>query len=220
MTYKLGNLMPAFCAVILLTLLFSCNSTDETSSQSEKNKAKVATHISILSSDFLHPSFVVHKTAFRMMAKEQCNLSGNSTVIEEQDFFDSHIAYFTFDTLSDLDLNREEIWREILLKSAFVNFEVTSFMKQNFKFSNSIVTIPTYGICYWGEYFFPSAPNIAQRTATIMINEDRKQGCILDFDKIELSKLGLRFDFNIRGKHNFGELYFSDSCNKFLKLVR
>src|SRR6478735_5137924 len=106
---------------------------------------------------------------------------GQST---ENDFTDTHIQLLKNDSININLLSKETYYRSILTKNHLLEFEESSFYKGNFIFSLTKSMVKNYGLCYIGKYYFPDAVNSAQRRSTVIINPDRKEISIWDFENV------------------------------------
>lgn len=166
-------------------------------------------HINVSDSEI-----IIFGTKLSLKSFENCKQL-NTDSAKEEEFLNNNIQYYYCDTLVPSLLNTEIFYRTILKTTHFLEFEESSFRQENFTFSVIHKSINNYGTCIIGKYYFSSASNSAQRRATIIINPQKKEISIWNFEDIKIDKEGLICDFNVRGRHSFYKLSYSIDCKKF-----
>lgn len=152
----------------------------------------------------------------KMIVKTFTNCAQNN--FDDDNFLNDHIRYYKLDSIDKNSLNMESYYRSFLLKSQFLEFEKNSFYKGNFVFSSKWMKIKNYGDCLIVKYYFPNSDNSTQRRTTIIVNLDKKEISIWDFDNIIVLKKVIKCDFNVRGNHTIYKMVYSIKCNRFIKL--
>lgn len=145
-----------------------------------------------------------------------CDLKNNKDNVDN-DFLNTHIQYFKSSFIDKKSLLKESFYRSFLINTHFLEFEESSFYKGNFTFSVIQKEIKNYGNCYIGKYYFPNADNSAQRKSTVIINIDKNEVSIWDFDNVTVLKDGLKCDINVRGKNTLYKMVYSLKCGRFIK---
>lgn len=153
-----------------------------------------------------------------VIAKPIKNCGSNIKDNSDNDFLNTTIQYFNIDIINKAQLSKEIFYRNFLTKTHFLEFEESDFYKENFTFSLTQSKIKNYGKCYVGKYYFPNADNSAQRRAIVIINVDKNEISIWNFDNVNVIKNGLKCDFNIRGKHTIYKMIYSSACDRFVNL--
>jgi hypothetical protein len=158
---------------------------------------------------------VINDSKIRMKSIKSCKSNVKDRV--DNDFLNTNIQYFNIDVIDKKQLSKEIYYRNFLTKTHFLEFEESDFYKENFTFSLIQKSIKNYGKCYIGKYYFPNATNSSQRRTTVIINIDKNEISIWDFDDVNIIKEGLKCDFSVRGKHTIYRLIYSSQCKIFIK---
>lgn len=132
------------------------------------------------------------------------------------DFVNSNVRYFKLDTIRTAALKRSDLYKTFLTQTGFLNYMENQFDKKYSTFRLSFRNIKGYGPCYIGMYHFPSAPNSAQLRSTVIINTDKKEMSIWNFDNLEITSHGIRCDFRIKGSHTIRDVVYSERCQAFI----
>ncbi|MFT3822675.1 MAG: hypothetical protein QM731_02100 [Chitinophagaceae bacterium] len=143
--------------------------------------------------------------------------SSHSTDQKEEVFLNSNIAFYQIRSLPEKYPVNEDYFRYVLEKTSFLSISESNFIPGNFEFSGFYTNIDHYGSCFIGKYYFPSAINAAQRRVVIILQKDAKELSILNFDDVQFVDGKLKCDFNIRGKHFFYKLKYSNECKRFIQ---
>jgi hypothetical protein len=136
----------------------------------------------------------------------------------ELSLLNDNIAVFSSDTIIENQLKEQVYYQAFLQKTHFLEFEESSFYKGNFTFTFEEGFIKNYGKCFVGKFYFSAAINAAQRRATVIINTERKEISIWNFDDINIRKNIAECDFNVRGKHTIYRIGYADKCKSFILL--
>lgn len=159
---------------------------------------------------------IVSGTRLKVQRKKVCELIKSRNLIDEMDFLNSNIAYFSVDKIIPKLLENQKYYQEILQNTHFLEFEENSFTKKNSVFSLRKRNVKNYGECYIGQFYFPTSANSGQVRVTVMINPTRKEVSIWNFDNLQISKTGLDCDFSTRGSHVVYKMVYSNSCDSFI----
>jgi hypothetical protein len=160
--------------------------------------------------------FVINNNIVKLKANKRCTLK--SVNIDDNDFLNTNVQYLNIDNIDKKQLLNEKYYRNFLNNTHFLEFESNDFYKGNFQFLLKKRIIKNYGECYIGKFYFPHADNSAQRRAIVIININKKEISIWNFDDLIITKEGLKCDFNVRGKHSFYKVIYSLSCGSFLSI--
>jgi hypothetical protein len=144
-----------------------------------------------------------------------CKLMHNQEQ-QEEDFINSNIQFFEVKSLPDQQFINEEYCRFILKNTNFLSFLESNFLPGNFEFTHFYTNIDNYGKCFVGKYYFSAADNSAQRRAIIILQMEKKEFSILNFDDVKFVDGKLNCDFNVRGKHFIYKLRYSNECKRFI----
>lgn len=153
---------------------------------------------------------------FPFNSNEITNITSKSTSA----FLESNIQFYKIDTLILSQFYTEMYFRAFLKSTRFLEFEESSFKKENFVFSSTQANIKNYGTCIIGKYYFNNAVNAAQRRVTVIINSEKNELSIWNFDNVNINKEGITCDFNVRGKHSFYDLNYSAKSNRFIAILK
>lgn len=145
-----------------------------------------------------------------------CNLAHSQEQKGEEDFINSNIGFFEVKSMPDKHFIDEKYFRTVLINTKLLSFSESNFLPGNFKFTHFYTSIEHYGKCFVGKYYFPSADNSAQRRAIIILQINKKELSILNFDDVRFVDGKLNCDFNVRGKHIIYKLKYSNECKRFI----
>lgn len=151
-----------------------------------------------------------------LQPKNICKQIKSKSDQEDFDFILTQIGYFKTDTIMVNQLKMPEYYKMFLQKTYLFEYGESNFYKNNFTFSLTQPFIKNYGKCFIGTYYFPAAINAAQRRAFVIINVERKEISIWNFDELIVTENGLSCDFNVRGKHTIYKLIYSLECKSFI----
>lgn len=199
---KLNNIYKRFITVICGILLciffgFSQSAYNQPNFYHKDNNS-TGTQDSIM---LINDSKITIKLIKRFQSKKK-------TKIKDK-FLSTKIQYFDIDKIDRNQLLKEIYYRNFLINTHFLEFEESDFYKENFSFTIIKKSIKNYGVCYIGKYYFSNAANSSQRRATVIINIDKNEMSIWDFDDVSVIKEGLKCDFNIRGEHTIYKLIYT-----------
>jgi len=136
---------------------------------------------------------------------------------EDDNFFLSEfIFYFKADNINQNELNNEKYYQIILQKSNVSEIPEYFFKKEYHTFSLINKEIKDYGKCYIAEYYFNDALGDMQSKFYVIINTEKSEISIWNFDNLKVAKKGLECDFNVRGKHTIYNFFYSKECEKFI----
>lgn len=155
-------------------------------------------------------------SSFMEKALVDCKLIQSPEQREEEDFLNSNIQFFEVRSLPDKRFINEEYCRYVLKHTDFLSFLESDFLPGNFEFTHFFINIDNYGKCFVGKYYFPAADNSAQRRTIIIIQTEKKELSILNFDDVKFVNGKLKCDFNVRGKHSIYKLKYSNECKRFI----
>jgi hypothetical protein len=114
------------------------------------------------------------------------------------------------------ELNNEKYYQIILQKSNVSEVPEYFFKKEYHTFSLINKEIKDYGKCYIAEYYFNDALGYMQSKFYVIINTEKSEISIWNFDNLKVAKKGLECDFNVRGKHTIYNFFYSKECEKFI----
>jgi len=146
-----------------------------------------------------------------------CKLNRSPEQKEEEEFINSNIQFFQVKSMPDKHLINQEYCRSVLINTKFLSFSESNFLPGYFEFAHFYTNIDHYGKCFIGKFYFPEADNSAQRRAVIIIQVDKKELSILNFDDVKFVGGKLSCDFNVRGKHFIHNLKYSNECKRFIE---
>ena len=146
-----------------------------------------------------------------------CKLNHSPEQKEEDEFINSNIQFFQVKSMPDKNLIDEKYCRSVLINTKFLSFSASNFLPGYFEFTHFHTSIDHYGKCFVGKFYFPEADNSAQRRAVVIIQVDKKELSILNFDDVKFIDGKLICDFNVRGKHFIHRLKYSNECKRFVE---
>ncbi len=159
---------------------------------------------------------VLNDSNFLKKPLVDCNLINSPEQKEEEDFLHSNIQFYQLKSLPDPRFINEGYCRFVLKNTNFLTFLESNFMPGNFEFTHFYTNVDHYGKCFVGRYYFPAADNSAQRRTVILLQIDKKELSILNFDDVKFVDGKLNCDFNVRGKHFVYNLKYSNECKRFV----
>ena len=162
------------------------------------------------------PGIIVSGTRLKIQKKKVCTLIKSKDLNDEMDFLNSNVGYFSIDKIIPKLLESQKYYQAILQNTHFLEFEENSFTKKNSVFSLKKRNVKNYGECYIGQYYFPTSANSGQVRVTIIINPERREVSIWNFDNLQVSKTGLDCDFSTRGSHVVYKMVYAGSCSSFI----
>jgi len=198
--------------MLLLYFLLSCNT--KVSKQDAPVRTEPLHEVVKVKSN--NDAVIIKGHRLTLQEPKGCNQIKDKSAIDELTFVNTNIAYYKTDTIIANQLKIQEYYKTFLQQTDFLEIEESNFYSQNFNFSLDRTIIKNYGECFIGKFYFPFAINAAQRRATVIINTDKKEISIWNFDNINVSTIGLDCDFNVRGKHTIYKLIYSLECNSFV----
>ena len=205
-------IMPMLSGMILLQLI-SCHEPQGKAQESTIDSIKKNTLMPIVSENSVQESV---DSNFLKKPLVDCKLNRSPEQKEEDEFINSNIQFFQVKSMPDKHLIDQEYCRSVLINTTFLSFSASNFLPGYFEFTHFYTNIDHYGKCFIGKFYFPEAENSAQRRAVIIIQVDKKELSILNFDDVKFVGGKLICDFNVRGKHSIHKLKYSNECKRFI----
>lgn len=194
-----------------LSLIPSCNKTSKNKIE-DKKEIEFINHVDTINKNGnMNDSFTLIKQ------DKSCSIVNKKK--EEDDLFLSEfIFYFKKDDISQNELNNEKYYQIILQKANISELPEYYFKKEYHTFSLINKEIKNYGKCYIAEYYFNDALGYMQSKFYVIVNIDKSEISVWNFDNLKVAKKGLECDFNVRGKHTIYNFFYSEECEKFILL--
>lgn len=187
----------------------SCNKISKDKIDGNKEKEFINHADTISKSRNINNSFTLIKE------DKSCSIVNKQK--EDDNFFLSEfIFYFKTDNINQNELNNEKYYQIILQKSNVSEVPEYFFKKEYHTFSLINKEIKDYGKCYIAEYYFNDALGYMQSKFYVIINTEKSEISIWNFDNLKVAKKGLECDFNVRGKHTIYNFFYSKECEKFI----
>ncbi len=150
-----------------------------------------------------------------LIKKENVIYSLNKEKIENNQFLSEFIYFFNTNDLKKDMLVNQHFYERILFESNICKLP-GFFEKNNYTFSLTNKIMENYGKCFIAEFLFKDAPGYMQIKYYVIVNSDKNEISIWNFDNIIFIKKGLKCDFNVRGNHSF---YYFKYLKKYKKFV-
>ncbi|MFA6059624.1 MAG: hypothetical protein WC756_15565 [Taibaiella sp.] len=195
-----------FFVMAFLLTTFSCKSNTE-------NTLSTTDHVEV--KDIATDSIIVIDGYKLQPLFPKC-VGINDSLKEDNEFLNSNIEYFSFDTLKNEEFKSRDFYKKILTETKFIEFMPNEFSKGNSTFNLEHLQVKNYGDCYIGKFHFPTAPNAAQLRSTVIINVAKKEISIWNFDDLKVSNSGLNCDFRVKGNHTIYKMVYSEKCKTFI----
>ncbi len=194
---------------LLLSLMPSCNKISKDKIDGNKEKEFINHADTISKSRNINNSFTLIKE------DKSCSIV-NKQKEDDNLFLSEFIFYFKTDNINQNELNNEKYYQIILQKSNVSEVPEYFFKKEYHTFSLINKEIKDYGKCYIAEYYFNDALGYMQSKFYVIINTEKSEISIWNFDNLKVAKKGLECDFNVRGKHTIYNFFYSKECEKFI----
>ncbi|MFD2907174.1 hypothetical protein ACFSX9_00355 [Flavobacterium ardleyense] len=196
---------------LFLSLMPSCNKISKNKIDGSKENKFINHADTINKSGNINDSFTLIKE------DKFCSIVNKKN--EDDDLFLSEfIFYFKKVNINQNELNNEKNYQIILQKSNVSELPEYYFKKEYHTFSLINKEIKDYGKCYIAEYYFNDALGYMQSKFYVIVNVDKSEISIWNFDNLKVAKKGLECDFNVRGKHTIYNFVYSKECEKFILL--
>lgn len=208
-----ANIMPLLSGMILLQLI-GCHEPQGKVQESIVDSIQKDTLKQVVPENSAQVSV---DSNFLINPLVDCKLNRSPEQKVEDEFINSNIQFFRVKSMPDKHLIDQEYCKSVLINTTFLSFSASNFLPGYFEFTHFYTNIDHYGKCFIGKFYFPEADNSAQRRAVIIIQVDKKELSILNFDDVKFVGGRLICDFNVRGKHSIIRLKYSNECKRFIE---
>lgn len=204
------------CFLVLLSILCCNKSSTNKDDVDKKDKFKTAID-TINKSKIDKDSSIAITVQESILVRDAKVCSFVDKKNEEASFLNDFVSYFSVDTINEHELSKERFYKSLMQNTFMDIFPEYFFEKEYNTFSlGNKKYIKNYGKCYIAEYYFNVADANMQTRFYIIVNIDKKEISIWNFENLRVKENGIECDFNVRGKSNIYNFFYLNRCKKFV----
>lgn len=211
--FKQMKLNVIMCFLVLLSIL-CCNKNSTNKDDADKMKKSKIVIDTINKNKIDKDSSIAVQESILIRDAKACSFVDKKN--EEESFLNDFISYFSVNVINEHELVKERFYKS-LLQNTFIDILPKHFFEKKYNtFSLQKKYIKNYGECYIAEYYFNTAEANMQTKFYIIVNMDKKEISIWNFDNLKVKENGIECDFNVRGKSIIYNFFYLNRCKKFV----